>query len=195
MPEKRYTSSLTSGDLLMREIADIVEAFDAYDGLTVQKVLNKGNYMNTGSDETAKRIVSEAVRRIKAVNKKAIWQLFKKSNEKERKLILFYAVLLTYDLAFDFYLDVVHEKWINFQFDLSARDFNDYVEQKARVNDELEKKSKRSITDMGINLIKIMRQTGILDNGKITEVNIPKTFKNSFNKLGEAWFIDVIPHK
>lgn len=191
----RYHSSLTSGDLLHEEILIILKNASDISEINTNELKNSDIPIKVKSEESLKRIMNEALRRIKSVPDKRLWEYFLKTNEANQRLILFYAVLMTYDLILDFMLDVIHEKWIKRQTQIDRNDFMEYVEQKSRTVPELEEKSKRSIRDMGFNVIKIMRQAGLIDNGVLRAVSLDDDLREAFYRMGEAWYIDVLPKK
>lgn len=192
---KKYQASLTSGDLLQEEISTILNSVSSADEIKSLRLHRDQVSLKVKSEKSFTRMLSEISRRIKAVPELSVWNYYMKAPDNQQKLILFYAILMTYDLLLDFMLDVVHEKWINLNMDITRKDFLDYVEQKSRTTPELEAKSKRSISDMGYNMLKVMRQAGIVKNKQLSPLMIDEELQSVFDKMGEGWFIEVLPKK
>lgn len=191
--KKKYQASLTTGDLLQEEILAILKHVSSFAEVDTKHLRSKNLPLKLKSEKSFSRILAEAVRRIRCVPDFTIWKFYKTTTERNQRFILFYAVLMTYDLLLDFFLDVVHEKWINLQREVSRKDFINYVEKKHRTTPDLENKSQRSINDMSFNMLKVMRQAGIMKKNNLQVVTVDHEVKKAFERMGEAWFIEVLP--
>ncbi len=188
----KYKSSFTSGDLLQEEVLSILKEV-SFENIIAENFDKSKIQLKTKSKKSKKRILYEALRRIRAIKDEKVWHFFKHTNDQNQKLILFYSILMVYDLLLDFMLDVVHEKWLNLQTKLTREDFFDFVETKARNIPELKNKSDRSVSDMSYSMFKAMREVGILKGNTLGPVTIDDNLKKLFNSMGEGWFIEVLP--
>jgi hypothetical protein len=190
----KYKSSFTSGDLLQEEIMSILKEV-SFENILTDDFDKSSIQLKTKSPKSKKRILYEATRRIRAIRDERVWHFFLDTNDQNRKLILFYSILMVYDLLLDFMLDVVHEKWMNLQTNLTREDFFEFVEIKARNIPELKNKSERSVSDMSYSMFKAMREVGMLKGNTLEPVTIDDSLKKLFNSMGEGWFIEILPKK
>jgi hypothetical protein len=190
----KYKSSFTSGDLLQEEIIIILNR------IGLNNIL-KNNFdkttivLKSKSEHTQIRTINESLRRIKAIQNNEVWDFFLNTNDQNQKLILFYAILLSYDLVLEFVLEVFHEKILNFQDKLTKGDFFAFLEVKSRTYPELEKKPEESIKKIQRSTYHVMRQVGVLKRNTIQHINIDDSLKKLFNSMGEGWFIEILPKK
>jgi len=188
----KYKSSFTSGDLLQEEIVTILNRIDLNN-------IFKNNFdkttivLKSKSEHTQIRIINEALRRIKTVENNEVWDFFLHASDQNQKLILFYAILISYDLVLEFVLEVFHEKILNFQDKLTKSDFYSFLEEKSRTHPELESKPEESIKKIQRSTFHVMRQIGILKRNTIQSITIDDNLKKLFNSMGEGWFIEVLP--
>jgi len=188
----KYKSSFTSGDLLQEEVKTILNEIGV-DNIFKNNFDKTTIVLKSKSEHTQIRTLNEAIRRIKAVQNIEVWDFFLSTSDQNQKLILFYAILLSYDLVLEFVLEVFHEKILNFQNKLTKSDFYSFIEEKSRSHPELESKPEESIKKIQRSTFHVMRQIGVLKRNTIQNITIDDNLKKLFNSMGEGWFIEVLP--
>ena len=189
---KKYNTGFTSGALLYKEAPFVIEAIvDVKEFLLGNEDLNH-DLLLTNSEGSRKRIKHELEKRLRAVNDYYIIQLFKLSDETSRKLILFYAACKLYPLLADFMLEIVLYKWNNIDLEISTDDFQNFLYKKMGKHDELLKISEVSRYKLSQVAIKMLKQLGLIQKGKLSKMEFDESILKAIAKNGDTWFLEAI---
>ena len=189
---KKYNTGFTSGALLYKEAPFVIEAIvDVKEFLLGNEDLNH-DLLLTNSEGSRKRIKHELEKRLRAVNDYYIIQLFKLSDETSRKLILFYAACKLYPLLADFMLEIVFYKWNNIDLEISTDDFQNFLYKKMGKHDELLKISEVSRYKLSQVAIKMLKQLGLIQKGKLSKMEFDESILKAIAKNGDTWFLEAI---
>ena len=186
-----YSASFTAAALMYGEMNAVLPYLLEDDSQqTVKKIENSLEILPIQSASARERVTLEMVKRFRSVPR-AFWEDYKAFPEAQQRLALFYVILKTYRLIYEFQLNVAVKKynsanntlkiddlWMEF-YDISARDpfVDGWTEQ-------TKKKAIKSYLTM-------LRQTGLLnpETDVLQQISIDKTAYIPFVQLGELWFL------
>lgn len=190
--KKKYNTGFTSGALLYKEAPFVINAIDDIKEFLSGNEELKQEFLPHNSEASRKRIKHELEKRLRAVNDFDIVQLFKLSDETSRKLILFYAACKLYNLLADFMLEIVLYKWNNIDLEISTDDFQNFLYKKTGNHDELLKISEVSRYKLSQVAIKMLKQLGLIQKGKLRRIEFDETVLKAIAKNGDTWFLEAI---
>lgn len=157
----KYEFSLTASSLRVNEMI-----------LFATKYINEG-LLEFKSDKgtTNKRMVSEFKKRIDnlTVNQQ---ELLLNSNFSNQKQLAFLSACKTYSLLRDFVIEVVREKYLIMDFNLSDTDYISFIRRKEINHDELANLTDQTQAKVKQVIFKILEQAGIIDNVRDKEIQL-----------------------
>jgi len=157
----KYEFSLTGSSLRVNEMI-----------LFATKYINEG-LLEFKSDKgtTNKRMVSEFKKRIDnlTVNQQ---ELLLNSNFSNQKQLAFLSACKTYSLLRDFVIEVVREKFLIMDYNLTETDYISFIRRKEINHDELANLTDQTQAKVKQVIFKILEQAGIIDNVRNKEIQL-----------------------
>ena len=157
----KYEFSLTGSSLRVNEMI-----------LFATKYINEG-LLEFKSDKgtTNKRMVSEFKKRIDnlTVNQQ---ELLLNSNFSNQKQLAFLSACKTYSLLRDFVIEVVREKFLIMDYNLTETDYISFIRRKEINHDELATLTDQTQAKVKQVIFKILEQAGIIDNVRDKEIQL-----------------------
>ncbi|WP_088323654.1 DUF1819 family protein [Polaribacter tangerinus] len=157
----KYEFSFTASSLRVNDMV-----------LFATKYLNEG-VMEFNSDKgtTNKRMVSEFKKRIDnlTVNQQ---ELLLNSNFSNQKQLAFLSACKTYSLLRDFVIEVVREKFLIMDYNLTETDYISFIRRKEINHDELANLTDQTQAKVKQVIFKILEQAGIIDNVRNKEIQL-----------------------
>lgn len=186
-----YSASFTAAALMHGEMNAVLPyLLKDCSTETVKMIENSVEILPIQSSSARERVTLEMVKRFKTMTP-AFWEDYQRMPELQQKLALFYVILKTYRLLYEFQLNVavkrfnsanntlkIDDLWMEF-YDIASRD--PFVDS---WTDNTKKKSIKSYLTM-------LRQVGLLDSetDKLQRVDIAQEAYIPFVQLGELWFL------
>ena len=157
----KYEFSLTGSSLRVNEMI-----------LFATKYINQG-LLEFKSDKgtTNKRMVSEFKKRIDNLTVSQ-QELLLNSNFSNQKQLAFLSACKTYSLLRDFVIEVVREKYLIMDFNLSDTDYISFIRRKEINHDELANLTDQTQAKVKQVIFKILEQAGIIDNVRDKEIQL-----------------------
>lgn len=157
----KYEFSLTGSSLRVNEMI-----------LFATKYINEG-LLEFKSDKgtTNKRMVSEFKKRIDnlTVNQQ---ELLLNSNFSNQKQLAFLSACKTYSLLRDFVIEVVREKFLIMDYNLTETDYISFIRRKEINHDELANLTDQTQAKVKQVVFKILEQAGIINNVRDKEIQL-----------------------
>lgn len=157
----KYEFSLTASSLRVNEMI-----------LFATKYINEG-LLEFKSDKgtTNKRMVSEFKKRIDnlTVNQQ---ELLLNSNFSNQKQLAFLSACKTYSLLRDFVIEVVREKFLIMDYNLTETDYISFIRRKEINHDELANLTDQTQAKVKQVIFKILEQACIIDNVRDKEIQL-----------------------
>ncbi len=148
------------------------------------------NLMQVNSQKARSTFIGEFKRRYNSVPV-AFWQEFNNMSGSGQQIGLFYAILKTYKLIFDFHFNVALKRWNSVERTITKSDlkmeFNEISAKDAFVDSWTKNTKDRCATQY----LTILRQVGMLDEktNELHSVRLEPSEYKYYLRTGEEWFL------
>lgn len=160
--KKKYIFSFTGASALISETMVIAEEFNRLkDWKDVQKSLLENNSLNKVKQSTFKREFSEIKKRLSLLTQDQLQLLVKGSFDESKSMILL-SLSKTYAFLNDFIIEVLRNKYILYDKELSEIDYNRFIASKSLLHSELTEISDVTAKKVKQVIFKLLDQTGLI---------------------------------
>jgi hypothetical protein len=169
---KHYKMSFTSGGLLAHE-AEVAAGIylNVRDWTQVQKLIVNENAFQARTVTSGVRVAREVVQRLTALTEDEI-SLVVDSSATDRGYLLWLAACRQYDFIGEFAEEVVRERFLLMNPQLSSAEFDSFIREKALWHEELEALSDSTVKKLRTNLFLMLRTADLLSSsGEILSSN------------------------
>ncbi len=184
-----YTAALTGGGFLFEEtiaLLPLLQAENSEELLQEEKVNN--NLLHINAETARSRNINEIKRRYQAMPT-SFWNDFKEMSDNDKIVALFYVILKTYKICFDFHVNVTMRKWNSISKSIDKEDlmmeFNE-ISSKDEFVDSWSDSTKGKVAST---YLTILRRVGMLTSDyrlhSLTCSNYDYYLAN-----GEPWFLE-----
>lgn len=186
----KYNLAFTAGALLFNESHIFIQAIDYTEDYLNNEFSVDSDVLITNAESSRKRIKSELDKRLKNLDVDYL-NRFSLFTEQDQKTILFLAVCKTYTIITEFALEVVYNKWKNFDNELSTYDFKYFLSSKLS-EEQLNSISAHSLYKLSQVAVKIFKDVGLLKDDKLSAIQISEELVDLLKMKGDAWFLPCI---
>jgi hypothetical protein len=184
-----YTAAITGGGFLFTETNVLLPLLQSPDRTVLLKDERVNNrLLQINAESSRYNAIVEIARRYDAMPAN-FWEDYKTMNENDQQVALFFVILKTYKICFDFHINVTMRKWNSISkslvYDDIEMEFNEVSARDAFV-DSWSEKTKQKVAG---SYLTILRKVGILDN----EDNLHPLSASNFDYYiinGEQWFLE-----
>ena len=152
MAETKYNMSITAGTLLYQESLEIAgQYWQLKDWQAVQERVLKQNLLQARTMKTARRICREVIARMKGLTEEEL-EILVGGSRQEQNQVLWLAICKRFHFIHDFVVEVVREKWLRLDLELTHDDYDFFFNTKAEWHEEMEQlsiKSQKKINNIG----------------------------------------------
>jgi hypothetical protein len=167
MVNEKYSMSFSTGGLFYLESITLARLYlDLRDWLAVRTRVMAHNLLQARTLNTAKRVSREIISRLKPLTDDEISVLDNNSRQ-EQNYILWLAVCKRYRFIHDFAVEVVREKFLRLDFQLTYQDYHVFFNTKAEWHEEMERLAQETQIKLRQLLFKMLREAGLLSNHTI----------------------------
>lgn len=184
-----YTAAITGGGFLFEETCILLPLLesDERESLLKAEALNN-NLLHINSETSRKRVIAEVARRYDALPSH-FWNDYKVMSDEDKQVALFFVILKTYKICFDFHVNVVMRKWNSISKNVTLEDimmeFNEIAANDAFV-DSWSEGTKKKVASA---FLTILRKVGILSvEGSLSSISCSNF--GYYLEIGEPWFLD-----
>ena len=184
-----YTAAITGGGFLFSETNALLPLLQSADREALLKDEKLNNRLLQINAETSRyRAIMEIARRYDAMPV-SFWNDYQAMNETDQQVALFFVILKTYKICFDFHINVTMRKWNSISKQLVYEDIEmEFSEVSARDEfvDSWSDNTKRKVASA---YLTVLRKVGILDK----EDNLHPLSASNFDYYiinGEQWFLE-----
>ena len=159
-----YTAAITGGGFLFEEtnlLLPLLQSDNRAVLLKEEAVNNRLLHIN--SETSRKRNISEIARRYDTMPV-SFWENYKTMDEHEQKIALFFVILKTYKICFDFQIRVTMRKWNGIAKSLIREDLMMEFSEIAAKDEFVNTWSKNTMHKVASTYLSILRKVGMLDN-------------------------------
>ena len=184
-----YSAAITGGGFLFTETNALLPLLQSSDREALLKDEKLNNRLLKINAETSRyRAIVEIARRYDTMPS-SFWQDYEAMDEGDQQVALFFVILKTYKICFDFHVNVTMRKWNSVSkslvYDDIEMEFNE-VSARDEFVDSWSDKTKRKVASA---YLTVLRKVGILDK----EDNLQPLTANNFEYYiinGEQWFLE-----
>lgn len=169
----------------------IVVAQHQVRGATLDYIDELGN----GKKKTGKNMYYELRKRVDNLTKQQS-ELLSNGDLNEQQKIAFLAVCKTYTFIRDFVVEVLREKYLVYDFEITEGDYCSFYRQKVEQHPEMESLTEETEKKVRQVLFKILEQAGIIDSvktkslqGQIVDEVVLKTIINDHSDWLKIFFL------
>lgn len=185
-----YNLAFTAGALLFKESQIFIQAIDYTEDYLNNEFSVDSDVLVTNAESSRKRIKSELDKRLKNLDIDYL-NKFSLFTEQDQKVILFLAICKTYTIITEFALEVVYNKWKNFDNELSTYDFKYFLSSKLS-EEQLNSISAHSLYKLSQVAVKMFKDVGIFKDNKLSTVQVSDDLIALMNNKGDTWFLPCI---
>jgi hypothetical protein len=176
MENDRYLLSFTGASLSLSESIVIAEVYlQLEDWEAVERKVKSENLVKARTNRSIQRVYQELAPRLKALSDEQI-RLLVESSVQEQKQILWYAVCKRYAFIREFATEVLHEKFLRFDYTLTDLDYDSFFNRKADWHPELDNLSETTRKKMKSRIFWMLREAEIIseDGNMIPTIFSPR---------------------
>lgn len=184
-----YTAAITGGGFLFEEtniLLPLLQSDDRMALLKDEKINNR--LLKINAEESRKKAIGEIARRYDAMPS-AFWVDYQSMSTEDQHVALFFVILKTYKICFDFHINVTMRKWNSISksvvFDDIEMEFNE-VSARDEFVDSWSDKTKHKVAGA---YLTILRKVGILDQEDQLHPLSASNF-DYYITIGEQWFLE-----
>lgn len=188
-----YISTLSSCAFAFEEFDAVLPLLTAknVDELLRQEVFNR-THLRVNNEASAKKILRELKRRYDTLPS-SFWEWYNRLGYEAKKGALWYAILKTYRIAFDFHIDVTIKKWNSVDRSVTRNDLQlkllDVAANDEYVDSWSEQTKKKQISAY----LTCLRQVGMLDSKTSALRPIRLLMPGDYSyyiECGDFWYLD-----
>ncbi len=167
MVETKYSMSFTTGTLFYHESVKLAELyFELGEWQTVRTNALEQNVLQARTLNTAKKNCREVISRLKLLTTDEI-KILVDGTRQEQGLMLWLAVCKRYRFIFDFAVEVLREKFLTLELNLTYEDYDAFFNAKAEWHDELERLTETTRIKLRQVVFKMLREADLLTRNNI----------------------------
>lgn len=167
MVNTAYSMSFTTGTLLYHESVKLAELyFNLGAWPTVRTHALDENVLQARTLNTAKKLCREIISRLKLLTADEM-KILVDGTRQEQGLMLWLAVCKRYRFIFDFAVEVLREKFLRLDVELTHADYDAFFNAKAEWHDALERLSRTTRTKLRQVIFKMLREADLLTRDNI----------------------------
>lgn len=180
---KKYNFSLTGASALISETLVIAEEYDKLrNWKDVEKSLLDNNLLNKIKQSTFKREFSEIKKRLSLLTPDQLLLMINGSFDESKSMILL-SLTKAYSIFNDFIIEVIRNKYILFDKELSETDYNRFITSKILLHPELSEISELTARKVKQVIFKLLEQVGLISKTKNGAIQKPILSKDSIDVI------------
>lgn len=157
-----YKLSYIGASIAVRESVVIAETFRALGNWGATREQVKGeNLIQARTQSSLKRYYQELEPRLQGLTEGQL-ELLVEGTVQEQKYLLWYAICKSYDYIREFAVEVLHEKYLLFDYALTEFDYESFFNRKADWHEELAQLKDSSRVKMRTMLFRMLRDGGLV---------------------------------
>ena len=159
----KYSLAFTAASLRLNDMVKVAKTVLQHGLTDFREVKETGLVFNTGKERTSDREFREIRKRLEYLTPDQI-DILAHGSLMSQKQIAFLAVCKHYDIIRDFAVDVILNKTMIFNYQITESDFTSFINNKILSHPELETFSESTLKKAKQVLFHILEQAGIINN-------------------------------
>ena len=186
-----YSASFTGAAILFSDMNVAVRMLLEDDSPeTIKTLKTDANYIKIKSSKSRERVTAEFVKRFRAVPK-SFWTRYVELSENEQRLALLYVVLKTYQLLFEFQINLAIPKYNSPDRVLTKNEVSLALNEIASKDEFVDSWSAETRDRASSQYLTILRQSGLVSEstGELQSPNLSDEALLWYIQSGEVWFL------
>jgi len=186
-----YSASFTGAAILFSDMNVAVRMLLEDDSPeTIKTLKTDANYIKIKSSKSRERVTAEFVKRFRAVPK-SFWTRYMELPENEQRLALLYVVLKTYQLLFEFQINLAIPKYNSPDRVLTKNEVSMALNEIASKDEFVDSWSAETRDRASSQYLTILRQSGLVSEstGELQSPNLSDEALLWYIQSGEVWFL------
>lgn len=186
-----YSAALTGGGFLYNEtniLLPLLMSEDSEELLKKEKLEN--NLLQINRQTSRERAIFEIKRRFKVMSK-LFWEDYRQMSELSQKIALFFVILKTYKICFDFQINVTRNKWNSINRSVTRDDLLMEFNEIGSRDEFVDSWTDNTRIKVAAAYLSILRKVGMLDDdNQLHAVRDTDEAMAYYIKIGEQWFLE-----
>jgi len=167
MTSEKYILSFTGVSLAMSESITIAETYlQLRDWDAVEEKVKSENLIQARTKSSVQRVYQELWPRLSQLNDEQL-ELLVDGNHQEQKHILWYAICQRYAYIREFAVEVIHEKFLRLDYELTDFDYDAFFNRKADWHPELDQIKDTTRIKVKTRIFWILREVELISDDNI----------------------------
>ncbi len=186
-----YTAAITGGGFLFDETNLLLPLMMSEDSeMLLKKEKLENNLLRINRQTSRERAIFEIRRRYNSVPK-SFWEDYLQMNEQSQKIALFYVILKTYKICFDFQINVTRNKWQSISRSVTRDDLLMEFNEIGARDEFVDSWTDNTRIKVAAAYLSILRKVGMLDeNNELHPVKDTEEAMVYYIRMGEQWFLE-----
>lgn len=184
-----YSAAITGGGFLFEETDALLPLLKSIDRETLIKdELVNNRILHINAEKSRSKAILEIKRRFD-VMPPAFWDDYQSMNDDDRKIALFFVILKTYKILFDFQINVAIKKWNSVSRTIDLQDLAMEMNEISAKDEFVDSWSESTKSKVASAYLSMLRKCGMIDReGQL--VQLKPTNADFYIRIGELWFLE-----
>lgn len=184
-----YTAAITGGGFLFEETNLLLPLLQSDNRVTLLKEETVNNrILQINAEKSRENNIREIARRYDTMPV-SFWEDYKMMEEHNQKIALFFVILKTYKICFDFQIRVTLRKWNGIAKSLTHEDLRMEFSEIASRDEFVNSWSESTLRKVSSAYLSILRKIGMLDKANALH-SVEAGNMDYYLKTGEPWFLE-----
>lgn len=157
----------------------------------LKKEIIENRYLMMNTENTRKRAIAEFKRRYNSVPP-TFWEQYQGLSREAQTVAMFYVMLKSYRIFFDFQLNVVLPRWNSIRREVTKNDIIMKFNEISANDDFVDSWSSKTKNKVAVTFLSMLKKTGMLDE-KTSNLHPLQAKESEFSfylLFGEHWFLE-----
>lgn len=184
-----YSAAITGGGFLFEETDALLSLLKSPDRNTLIKdELVNNRILHINAERSRSKAILEIKRRFDVMHP-AFWDDYQLMHDDDRKIALFFVILKTYKILFDFQINVAIKKWNSVSRTIDLQDLAMEMNEISAKDEFVDSWSESTKSKVASAYLSMLRKCGMMDReGQL--VQLKPTNADFYIRIGELWFLE-----
>lgn len=184
-----YSAAITGGGFLFEETDALLPLLKSPERDTLIKdELVNNRILHINAEKSRSKAILEIRRRFD-VMPPAFWDDYQSMNDDDRKIALFFVILKTYKILFDFQINVAIKKWNSVTRTIDLQDLAMEMNEISAKDEFVDSWSENTKSKVASAYLSMLRKCGMMTReGQL--VQLKPTNADFYIRIGELWFLE-----
>ena len=187
-----YSAGLTGCGFMQDEMTSVLPLLmqPNSDELLRQEVI-RNEYLAIRTETTRSRAVAEFKRRYSSVPK-TFWEDYINMSSSAQQVAMFFVILKTYRITFDWQVDVVVKHWISVSQSINKMDLLNHINEISVRDEFVASWTDSTKSKVAVAYLTILKKIGMLNEktGQLSSLCLTDEEWSYYIQIGESWFLD-----